>query len=698
MLTTRMQTALLLTIRTGVLLVLLTPLVVTTGTFFPFIVGKALYARSIIEVIFGLWLVLAYRYPAYRPPRSWVLLAFGVWLVVSLLAGVAGVSFQRSLWSTYERMQGIIDLAHWFAFALVVTSVFRSLMHWRHLLNFNLGVSLLMALLGVLQNYQVDATAIPFLGDCLQPGRARLDICLGNPTFVGAYMLVNVLIAAGFLFQSAGARPATQTSPTRARRRRRRGAQSSAGISSLVWWQLVWVIVIGFDLWMLILSGSRGAAIGLVAGVAALPVGYVVWGQLPRLRNAALYGVVILAVLAISFTLVRNTTFIREIGESNVLVRRLSTISPDDPNIKGRFASWSAGLKGFLSRPLLGWGPENYIVASGRYFSAESGSTETFDQAHNKLLEELTTKGVLGFLTYLALWALMFRVVVRRVRRRDADQQLLMLFIGAAMTGYFVQNLFLFDTPATVLLFILLLAFMVNLETTIEGSAVEPLRSSQGAPRGSVIEETGEPELAWHGRWLGSFRTRWGSSPAVSRARALGGAEALRSDAAVASGLIVVLALVVLGVYFLNYRPYKAAKAVLETQQARTWDEVLVRFDDAIDTFPPLANYPRFILLTTATRNWENLTEEEQRATLAMAEREAGYAFKSEPEGWRIYASLAGLYQRASSLDSKYLEEARVYVKKVTELAPETAAVLALQAQQQLVEEADRNARDAKAE
>ena len=51
-------------------LLLLTPFVVTPGTIFPFVVGKALWSRSLIEIAFALWTVLALTHPGYRPPRS----------------------------------------------------------------------------------------------------------------------------------------------------------------------------------------------------------------------------------------------------------------------------------------------------------------------------------------------------------------------------------------------------------------------------------------------------------------------------------------------------------------------------------------------------------------------------------------------------------------------------------------------------
>ncbi len=68
-------------------MLLLMPLIVTPSTVFPFIVGKALYSRMLIEVIFALWLILILRYPQYRPNRSLVLSAFALYLAVTLISG-----------------------------------------------------------------------------------------------------------------------------------------------------------------------------------------------------------------------------------------------------------------------------------------------------------------------------------------------------------------------------------------------------------------------------------------------------------------------------------------------------------------------------------------------------------------------------------------------------------------------------------
>ena len=55
-------------IQAGIVLLLLTPFVVSPRTVFPFVVGKALYSRSLIEVVFVFWTLLALFHPRYRPP------------------------------------------------------------------------------------------------------------------------------------------------------------------------------------------------------------------------------------------------------------------------------------------------------------------------------------------------------------------------------------------------------------------------------------------------------------------------------------------------------------------------------------------------------------------------------------------------------------------------------------------------------
>ena len=107
----------------------------------------------------------------------------------------------------------------------------------------------------------------------------------------------------------------------------------------------------------------------------------------------------------------------------NPLLRRASDPQTIERTMGRRFASWEAGLKGFAERPVLGWGPANYMAPFGRHVGAGGADLPTNDHAHNMLVEEAATKGVAGLAAYLAIWALTFTVILRAARAAEPREQ-----------------------------------------------------------------------------------------------------------------------------------------------------------------------------------------------------------------------------------------------------------------------------------
>ena len=138
----------------------------------------------------------------------------------------------------------------------------------------------------------------------------------------------------------------------------------------------------------------------------------------------------------------------------------------------------------------------------------------------------------------------------------------------------------------------------------------------------------------------------------------------------------------------LNYGPYKGARTVIQTVgQSITWQERLDIFDEAIAAFPPLANYPRIVMFNQLSSNWSALSDEEKKAALEVVQREGLEGMRSEPEEWRIYATLAGVYQSAAFTNPFHVETARSLVDAVAELAPERLNTLRLVVRQYIIEE-----------
>ena len=143
------ERGLVFAIRAGLALLLLTPLVVLPDVFSPHAVGKALYTRGLIAVLFALWAVLAALRSTWRPQLSWLVVLFAAGLATAAVSAVFGVSLQRSLWSTYTRMGGLVDAVHWLALAVVLVAMLRTARDWRRILNLYLGAGLAVALLAI---------------------------------------------------------------------------------------------------------------------------------------------------------------------------------------------------------------------------------------------------------------------------------------------------------------------------------------------------------------------------------------------------------------------------------------------------------------------------------------------------------------------------------------------------------------------
>lgn len=645
-----LERALRLAVFAGIALVLLTPFVVATGLVYPFIVGKALWSRSIIEVVFGLWAVLALLNPDYRPPRSRLLGLLAAGFAVSTVSAAFGVSPLRSVWSTYERMQGLVDAAHWLALAVVLVSVLRSRAAWRALLGGIAGTGAVLALVVVALAHGAD---VPLYGGLPEFDPPRIGGPLGNPTFLSGYLLVGVMVALGLAVRAwlvaargdaaasavVGARTSSAPRPASARdrkawQRRARAAQRDApaprstppGSPRAAF--ALWATAAALMLWAMALAGSVGGFVGLFASLAFLAVAGAVRAR-GRLRTIAVAVLVSLLGIAAAAGL-RATAADRSAVylPDHPVARYLLATHVTRPGVQSRLAAWQAGLEGFAERPALGYGPENFIDVFGRHASGYGAFAEPHDRAHGKLVEVAATTGAAGLATWLALWSLALLAVWRAAWRLEAAERALVLFTGAGVVGYLTQAQFLFDTPTSSLQAALLLAFAAGLE----GAAFADSRRLR------------LPERLRH-RWRALFERK--AARVALAVAALGAAVA---------GLSV-------------HRSIHAAASV-EHVSGEPPLEVLA---GAIDGFPPLADVHRRLLLDGLGSEWARFRAEDgarARRLLEMAAREAAEAERTRTAEWRVHRGAARLFAAAAATDPEYEEEAERFLASSQALAP----------------------------
>ena len=460
----------------GIALLVATALVATPGTVFPTVVGKALYSRVLIEIVFALWAALAALRPEYRPPHSWLLVLLAAGLASALLSAAFGVSFERSFWSDYRRMQGVVDQAHWVALALVLVSVLRDPSAWRALFAAQIAVGTVVAGLAMAR---YAGWELPLYGALREADFPRIGGALGNPVQLGAYMAVNAVLACGLAARSLAL-------PDRTGRR----LATAFG----------WIALAGVHGGGVVLAGSVAGYAGLLAALAAA-----VLGGLWRARGLRRWCAAAALLASGVLTVVAVLRLVDPAGPAGnpidaPVLDYVAEVHIERPSIQARFGAWRAGIEGLAARPLLGWGPENFNAVFGRFASGYAAATIPHDRAHNALIEAAAGTGTVGLAAWLALWGLTFAVLWRALPSLARPERMLALFVAAALAGRLVQDQFQFGSAATSLQYVLLLGYAVRLEPA-------------ALPRNRWPRLPGRLSAAWAG-----FAPRRGAGPALAMA------------------------------------------------------------------------------------------------------------------------------------------------------------------------------------
>ena len=438
---TATETALRRTFATATGLVLLTPLVMAYPLVHPFTTGKALWSRPLCALAFAAWAMLAAAHPRYRAPRSWVLVLLGVNLAVGLASALAGASLERSLWSEFERMNGLVDQAHWAAFTVALAGMLRRPDEWDRLMKATVGLAagLVLAI-----EARRQGVVLPWFGWMPEPYLPRWGGTLGNPLHLGLYVLVAGVLAVGL------ARNAWQ--------------QGSRGAA------LGWAAAAATLAWGIGLSGSVSAFAGLAAA-AALGVGaWCAAAGRDRFARRAIGAAAAIALggLAGAALLDDDTQARRALRTKAPSLDYVLSTSLDRPSVRARLAAWEAAWQGFRARPVLGWGPENFEAVFGRYASGYARTAPPHDHAHNYVLELAATRGTVGLAAWLATWALATAVLVRAWHAHtDPRRRAMQLAAACAIAGWLGHGLFVFETSTSSLLAAMLLAFAARCEPQV---------------------------------------------------------------------------------------------------------------------------------------------------------------------------------------------------------------------------------------
>ncbi len=433
----------------GLALTLFLPIYVNSDLFFPYITSKAIVFRTVIEITFLLWFYLmVIKRESLK--IDWSIAIFFFYLVVMFGASYFGVNFKYSFWSINERSEGLLLWIHLFAYLLMLRTALTSTKQWRWMLDaFFLGAQI-VAVIGLFQYFGVD-----FINR--SSGADRVASTIGNAAFLAGYMLFAIFIG---LYLSI---------------------KRKNYFAKWYYWLLALV-----DIFIILQTATRGAFLGILASLVLFFIYNLFKIPNKKVQTSIIgFATVMILILVLVFANRTNPIINRFFPE------RILSISITEKTARDRLMTWGSAWQGFLERPILGYGQENFAVVFNVHFNPKiythAGSRIWFDRAHNIFIDHLITGGFIGLVFYLWLvfyspWLLLKRLLVKEgdnYSERGRFNRLWMMFgnifkrhsgeyldnlanqmIFLAFIAFFVQGVFVFESFPVYLGLFLLIAFV----------------------------------------------------------------------------------------------------------------------------------------------------------------------------------------------------------------------------------------------
>jgi len=325
-------------VRGGIVLLLFTPAVISKDLFFPFITGKNFYFRIFVVFLFVFWLILALLRSDFRLRKGPILYAFTAFVFVMTIATIFGVDPYHSFWSNFERMEGLITHLHLLALFMVLSNSIRSMKEWFYLFNVSVVVSIFVAVYALLQS----------LGVIEIVGAGRTYSTLGNSIYLAVYMMFHMFILAALMFKVR-----------------------------YLWARLAYAVLFLFELYIFFIASSRGALIGFGAGVLAVAV-LILFSSRKKIYSFFAIGAVLFLILAaLAVFKFPNNPIVNNVE----VLSRLSSVSLENLSEDPRIMIWGIAWNSFKEKPILGWGPENFVIPFAKHYDPkflEKNKTETF--------------------------------------------------------------------------------------------------------------------------------------------------------------------------------------------------------------------------------------------------------------------------------------------------------------------------------
>lgn len=377
----------------------------------------------------------------WRKYKSYFILLISYFIVIALstiFSQSAHISFFGA-----ERQQGLMQLLFYLIlFFIVLTAIERK----RIITLFYLisGTSFLISIIGVLEYFEIRPIWFPVYDQ-------GVASTLGHPSFLGAYLAMAIPLTVACFF-----------------------------IASQRIIKLFWLITFSLQFITLLLTKTRAAWIAF--GLSLLFM--VLLGLIKAQKRVVLGIVSILFIIAAFISLFTGITnrFLNAQEGSGAL----------------RLIWWNQAVEAIKERPLLGYGLETQEdILMSKYHPLQAVYSYyglRTDRAHNEILDQLLTTGILGTLALFLFVAYLYKDGIRSFfQTNDRKKAIMILALLTGILAYFIQGMFSFSVTVLYVYFWLLAEMVVVMAKRKEEKADKQEGRSEPSLRPTVPSEGSGP-------------------------------------------------------------------------------------------------------------------------------------------------------------------------------------------------------------
>jgi len=401
-----------------VFLVTFIPFVVSNSLLFPFIAGKAFAFRAIVFLLTITWLYLVSKDSSYLPKKNQILYSVSFFMLVILIANIAGLNPENSFYSRFERMDGYITLIYLFIYFIISGTILSTEKLWNRFWQTSLAVSALMSFYGVFQ----------LLGFAtIHQGGVRLDGTFGNASYLASYTIFHIFLGIFYLYKNYKDK-----------------VQAS-----------LYTVAVLLQLMTLYFTATRGAILGVIGGISLMFLLTSIFEKENKtLKKITVSSIAVIIIFIGIFISLRNSDFVK----NSPVLSRFSNISLQDATVESRFLIWGIAIEGFKDDPLTGYGQGNFNYIFNEKYKPELYRQEPwFDSSHNVFLDWLITGGILGLVSYILIFFFALYSIWFKAKKWDVTQKSIMIGL---ISAYFINNIFVFDNTVSYILFFSVLSFI----------------------------------------------------------------------------------------------------------------------------------------------------------------------------------------------------------------------------------------------